>query len=176
MEPRRPIEWMVGPSSPEDPGGSVKVEDNCGPSCSALAPVMCGHFSAVGGGPNTLNILAAAPISTPGASNLPTPTPKKALTAQMPPDTSSYPRSVIDAAENHQFCWQKTTHIIQEMRRDITPRALPSPDASFTNRHLRGLSQPWSAPTWVLGLWTIHDLTLPEPSLPLDSFPLFRFH
>ena len=89
--------------------------------------------------PSTLRVPAAATVSTSGASNAPH-TPPKELTTRMPSDTSNVSRGAIVPAENHQFRQEKKT---SRKREETAPRALPSPDASFINMHLRGPSRPW---------------------------------
>lgn len=118
------MEWKVGPSSPEGPGGSTNVEAKGGPSCSA--PVRWGGTSLLWGEvPSTLRVPAAATVSTSGAINAPH-TPPKEPTTRMPPDTSNVSRGAIVPAENHQFR-QKKKNIIQEVRRDVRSQRTAQP-------------------------------------------------
>lgn len=105
-------------------------------NCSASSPVMWWSLLRCWGEVlSTLRLPAAAPVSTPGASN-PPPTPPKALTTQMPPDTSNVSKGATDAAENHEFRQEKKHTSFRKQEETFTPRALPSPDASFTNTRL----------------------------------------
>lgn len=111
--------------------------------------------------PSTPRVPAAATVSTSDASYAPH-TPPKEPTARMPPDTSNVSRGAIVPAENHQFR-QKRKTTSRKREETSAPRALPTPDASFTNRHLRGPSRPWErAHVGLRGL----DRSDPLPELP----------